>query len=781
MIRYYYRGSILSFVGCVALSLAQEESAPSPTGRSIIPANLRAAPGASVQETIDQQEETEEIIETVQLGGENEELSRANQGVSLAEEYVDTEESQQNTDIPPVELPTDTDAEEVQAVVDDTVANDPSVHDPSRVAYALTRRKARTMSMSIPAPRGAITDRNGTILASSEVAYQPALVFGQLADESDENILKIAKAATEGLKAAGLQIWEKTDEQILAHYHDRAWLPLPLGTVIRVKQYKQVQKKVSRIPYVQLTALYIRRYPEKSTAAHILGYTGISAKLPTGPINHNDPIFERHEGRAGLEKSFDQQLTGRDGVWRLMFNERGEKILDALQVKPRPGGTLVTTLDLQWQQAAERALRKHTNGRGAFVMVDCHTGEVVVLASVPNFDPNVFIPFISQDEYDKLRLDKTNPLVSRAFAGVYPPASTFKTVTVAAALRHGIIQENTYIHCPYSIRIGDYAFRNHSSFSGSINCVTALVLSNNPFLYQIAATRENRLGSARLCAMARRFGFGTRSGLPIPDKAGNVPDENWMYRNYGRGFKQGDAANMAIGQGALLATPLQIAHAMAGIANGNYLPKLHLVRQIHDKEGNVIFQFKPEIQEDLLDLEDALKVVRKGMHGVVNGGTGRRASLSYVSNAGKTGTAQWGKVSDDSRLAWFAGYLPADKPRYAYVALYEGSPGQRISGGVFAASIVKSFFENVRESFVAALAKDPFEIKRKKPDVTVDVEAYSEDDIQAAQDAQEEATNSDVEDRIQKEARIRATQEAKQKASQRRNRTQQWGTTRRRR
>ncbi len=779
MIRYHYKASLLSIFGLSTLALAQQDPRSSTPGIPSLSGEgeqLRA-PDISIQETIDQQDETEEIIETVRLGGENEESERANQGVSLAEEYTPTAEDNDDPESlqpPPPTLPAVNNA---QAVVDDTVSDDPSIHDPSRVAYAQTRLKARTMSMSIPAPRGLITDRHGATLASSEVAYQPSILFGQLNDASDAKVLEIAKEAQQAIKKLGLEVWEKSDKQILDHYRDRAWLPLPLSGVIRVDEYKRLRAKLDDIPYIQLTALYVRRYPHKATAAHILGYTGIEAKLPTGPINHNDPIFERHVGRAGLEKSFNEQLMGSDGVWRLMFNEQGEKILDALQIKPRPGGSLVTTIDLEWQQAAVQALRKHTNGRGAFVMVDCHTGEVVVMASVPSFDPNVFIPFITQAEYDKLRLDSQNPLVSRAFAGVYPPASTFKTITVAAALRYGIIAENTYIYCPYSVRIGDYEFRNHSSFSGSINCVTALVLSNNPFLYQIAATRENRLGAARLCGVARRFGLGSSTGLPIPDKAGNVPDENWMYRNYGRGFKQGDAANLAIGQGALLATPLQIAHAMTGIANGHYLPKLQLIRQVHDRDGNVIFQFKPEVQENLQDLQKALTVVRKGMHGVVNGGTGRRAAISYVSNAGKTGTAQWGKLSDDSRLAWFAGYLPADKPRYAYVALYEGSPGQRISGGVFAASIVKAFFENVRESFQRALLKDPFEFKPKEKKMEVDIEAYTEDDVEAAREAEEEATTTQVENKIKREQNIRT----RQQATQRRSGTQQWGRQRRRR
>ena len=283
---------------------------------------------------------------------------------------------------------------------------------------------------------------------------------------------------------------------------------------------------------------------------------------------------------------------------------------------------------------------------------------------------------------------------------------------MAAGLRYHVITEGTYVNCPYSVRIGGHEFKNHNKFAGSINCVTALVLSNNPFMYQIAATREPRIGAQRLCDVARRFGFGSTSGIPLPDKAGNVPDESWMHRNYGRGFMAGDAANMSIGQGALLATPLQVAHAIAGIANGKYLPKLQLVRQVLDAEGNVVYQFTTAAQTNLADMEASLAVVRKAMKAVVNGGTGRRAQLSYVSNAGKTGTAQWGRPSDDCRLAWFAGFMPADEPRYAYAALYEGKPHQRISGGHMAAAIVRSFFESIKSSMMESLTKP----QQKGPD-----------------------------------------------------------------
>lgn len=661
------------------------------------------------------QEVEEDIVETVKLGGERGNTS----GTGEQEGVSYTPDSQESTGTSPARIPA---PPLILPPSDDSKPLDSSAFDPSRETFSTTRRNARTMSMTIPAPPGQITDRNGISLAHSIVAFQPAIRFGQLDDESDEHILSLARTCLNGMKRLGVAVFDFEDEQLLSQYKNRRWLALPAAPVMHAKEAEKLRKKLTQIPAAELQALYLRSYPEKESVAHIIGYRGVQSKLPTGPINHNDPIFEATEGRSGLEKEFDAQLTGRPGIWRLMFNEEGEKILDELQVHPKPGGTVVTTLNQKWQRQAQSALSKLTR-RGAFVVIDCRTGEVLVLASNPSFDPNIFIPYITQKDYDSLRDDPGTPLVSRAFAGVYPPASTFKPITVASALRAGTIHEDTLIECPYIVRIGNHDFRNHSKTPvGSINCVRALALSNNPFMYKTAV----KMGANTLMDTARRYGYGKKTGLPLPDKPGNAPDEAWMRRIFGRGFMDGDAANLAIGQGPLLATPLQVAHAMAGIANGTYLPKLQIIRQMLDGDGNVIYQFSPEVESNLADMAASNALVRKGMRAVVDGGTGHRAALSYVKNSGKTGTAQWGKESEERRLAWYAGFLPSDNPRFAYAALYEGRPHERIAGGHTAAAIVKTFFESV------------------KTDVKTIVEQDAKDDAETAKPVEPDAGDADA-------------------------------------
>lgn len=603
--------------------------------------------------------------------------------------------------------------------------------DVAREAHTSTRTSARTMSLMIPAPRGPILDRNGEPLALTQVAYQLALKFEIFEESERSRVVEFGRHCLEQASKIAGKTWTFSDDQLWKHYEHRRWLPLPLTNVIRAEEAEQLKERVKGVRGLQLLPIYIRYYPEKQIAGHINGYVGSKGKLPTGPINHMDPLWEQVEGRAGLEKEFNKELTGTPGVWRLMFDEEGNKILDELQIRPKPGGTVVTTLNLKWQRSAEQILSQGKR-RGAIVVLDCVTGEVLVMASTPSYDPNMFIPNISQKDYDALRTDPAGPLGARAFQGRYPPASTFKVLTVASALRHNLIQEESLVDCPAFIQVGNHVFKNWKPVAlGNINCIRGLAMSNNPFMYKMGM----RLGAENLMDTARTFGFGSRTGLPIADDPGLVPSSDYMVRNYRRDFMLGDAANLSIGQGTLLVTPLQVAHMMAGVANGNYLPKLHLIKQIQDGNANVIKALNPqEIQTPLTVYECALTSVRKGMKAVIEEGTGGRARLSYASIAGKSGTAQWGPEREDKRLAWFAGFMPYENPRFAYVVLYEGRPHEKLGGGAAAAPIVKEFFETHKKDIKAIIDPPSDDIPVAEPveETSATATAPSREDVSPA-------------------------------------------------
>jgi penicillin-binding protein 2 len=564
-----------------------------------------------------------------------------------------------------------------------------------------TRRDARAITLKIPAPRGMIVDRAGEPMAQNQVAYQVALQYRQFEKADREFVINWARARLNALHPLLPSVTPKTDEELYDHYRHRRWLPLLVSGQLGEREARALEPKLTS--GLVLHPVYRRFYPHGEIGAHVIGYSGSVGKLPTGPINFNEPLWEESEGRAGLEKLFDEQLNGEPGMKKLLFDEAGNKLLEEQVKRPRPGGTLVTTIDLKWQLLAEKTLREGCR-RGAFVVLDAVTGEVLVMASRPSFDLNSFIPGINDVEYQALQADPSTPLYGRAFQSAYPPASSYKPIVALAALNGGVVTEDTTIYCPAAIAIGNHVFNNwNKNPEGDIDVERAIARSCNTWFYQIGI----RTGPSVFLGLSRRLGFGERSGLPlVGENPGLVPNDEWMLKNEKRRILDGDTANMSIGQGSLLATPLQVAQAMAGIANGGALPKLHLIRQVQDTRGRVVQAPIPERRNWLGVDPHAVEVVRKGMSDVVNegGGTGRSAALSYTKLCGKTGTAQWGPQSKNQRLAWFAGFLPDDNPRYSFAVLYEGRPNEKVSGGRMAAPMVKKFFEGIKDDIKDIIA-----------------------------------------------------------------------------
>ena len=565
----------------------------------------------------------------------------------------------------------------------------------------MNRKDARTITLKIPAPRGQIVDREGEPMAQNEVAYQVALQFEQFQDVDREYVVGWARTRLATIEGKIKGYTAKTDDEIHEHYRHRRWLPLYVSGQFGADEAKKIEPKL--VSGLMLQPVYRRSYPHGSLAAHIIGYSGSVGKLPTGPINYNEPLWEESEGRAGLEKIFDRELTGVPGMKRLLFDEKGNKLLEEQVKRPRPGGTVVTSLNLKWQKLAESVLKKGCE-RGAFVVIDVVTGEVLVMASRPSFDLNRFIPGIGEEDFKALQDEPGTPLFGRAFQSAYPPASAYKPVVALAALNAGVVTERSTVYSPASIRIGNHTFKNWSKTpEGDIDVRRALARSCNTWFYQVGIDT----GPEVFLNLSRRLGMGEKSGLPlVGETPGLVPSNEWMLKSEKRRILNGDTANMSIGQGSLLASPLQVAQLMAGIGNGGALPKLSLVSQIQDTRGKVVRSSVPERRNWLGVDPVSVEVVRDGMRDVVSGGggTGRSGNLSYTTLAGKTGTAQWGPQRLNQRLAWFAGFLPHDNPRYAFAVLYEGKPGQKVSGGRMAAPMVRNFFEPLKDDIKDIIA-----------------------------------------------------------------------------
>ena len=561
----------------------------------------------------------------------------------------------------------------------------------------------RDISRTIPAPRGAITDRNGRALAGNREAYYFSLQFPQFAKEAtNEEVLNWSQERLKQVaELAGQEVAIK-DEALMAHYENRRLVPMLLPYFAESEQKEQWEPELLR--GLSFQAVPLRDYPAKSAAAHVVGYVRSKGKLPMGPLEANEPMWEDTYGEEGLENTLEKELAGKPGLMTLRVDESGQRLEEEITQLAVPGNTVVTTLDLNWQEHAEAVLRRSCR-RGAFVVVDIETGEILVLASRPSYDLNKWIPYISNEDYNELREDETSPMFARAFQGSYPPASTFKPVVAATALTSGKVDEFEKINCPAFITIGSRKFHNHSKrAAGPIDVKMAIAISNNPWFYQVGM----KVGSEPILSVARRMGYGARTGAPLYNEApGRIPNQEYMIEKEGRPFTDGDTANNAIGQGYVSATPLQVAQSMVALGNGEILPQLRLIREIQDSEGNVLKSTSPGKRYDLGLTPKSTEVVREGMMQVVNEryGTGKKGGVSWCRVAGKTGTAQWrGSGKNKQELAWFAGFLPYENPRFAFAILYEGSPGQSISGGSFAAPMVGRFFNNFKDEIMEKAA-----------------------------------------------------------------------------
>lgn len=569
-----------------------------------------------------------------------------------------------------------------------------------------TDKEARTFRLSIPAPRGQIVDRKGVPFAQNRVVHYLAVVFPFMQGATDAQILSFANQRISRVNEMLGKRWGLPPERMLLHYKNRRWLPLVvsvstdgLNDELTPEQEQRIQPLLAPGNGLVIQSAYLRLYPKNETAAHIIGYARKTRPLPTTPVQDGDIIFEETEGVAGLEQSFDKDLQGKPGIINVLFNADGTKADEQTIRRPIPGNNVVTTIDYDLQKHAEHALARHVKG-GAMVILDVKTGDILAMASWPSYDLNVWVPGITAANFAKLNNDPQNPQLARSFRGEYPPASTFKVVVALAALESGHINQNTSYDCNPSLVVGDRSFGNWSKEpEGSMNVVKAIKRSCNTWFYQVGLDT----GASAITEMATRLGFGAKTGIPLAAEAdGFVPTDAWCQEHLGHKMLGGDIANLSIGQGRTLVTPLQAAQAMAAVADGKSMPMARLVKQVQDIDDHVIHFFEP--QRKAIDLlQNARDPVRKGMIAVVNGegGTGRAAQLKEKLNiqlAGKTGTAQWGKVGDDRSknrwLAWFTGFLPASDPQYAYAVVYEGQPGEGISGGHQAAPIVHDTFQD---------------------------------------------------------------------------------------
>jgi penicillin-binding protein 2 len=455
-----------------------------------------------------------------------------------------------------------------------------------------------------------------------------------------------------------------------------------------------------RLEYPELDLIQVqqRLYPKREVAAATLGYVGevsedMIAKLGS-PYRPGDVV-----GKFGIERQYEQVLSGRDGMRRVIVNSRGEEMGSLTTIKALPGNDLRLTLDLDLQRVAEASLGDHP---GAVVALDPRTGEVLAMVSHPSFDPNDFAKRIDRGEWEKLNDDPMKPMMNKAIQAQLAPGSVFKIVTATAALETGTIQPDFTLHCSGAVDIyghtyHDWVWWEKHQAHGSVDLHRAIIVSCDVYFY----TLGKLLGIEKIDYFAKRLGLGARTGIDLPAEApGLIPSPEWVQKAFKRKWWAGETMSVAIGQGAVVVTPLQLACMIGAIASGGTFSRPHLV--FRDQLLALGVDPPDDSARNFPLSESTLEALTRGMWGVVNEGegTGASARCPGIDIAGKTGTAQVVSVdlqksaqnASFKNNAWFVGYAPSNKPEIVVAVLVMQGEHSTVAAPL-AREVIKAYFD----------------------------------------------------------------------------------------
>jgi penicillin-binding protein 2 len=542
----------------------------------------------------------------------------------------------------------------------------------------------RIRVIKIRAPRGFIYARHGEVLAENLPSFDLTLIPQ---DTPDKNLV-LAKTA------AVLQAPIEALQKKLTQGKGRPpFEPIVLSQNLSWQQMSTVLAHKIDLPGINIEVVPQRRYRLAAASSHLLGHLGeIDQKELKQDFYSN---YARGEliGKCGIEKWGEEYLRGENGGYQTEVDALGNKKNILAQINPTSGSDLLLTIDYRAQQAAEEQLQGKT---GAVVAMDPMQGDVFALASSPGFDPNLFSRNIDQAEWEKLIKNPFNPLLNRALQSQQPPGSVFKLVVAIAALEEGLVDPEKQVFCSGSFSAGSHVFRCwRKEGHGAVNLRRAIVESCDVYFYQLGST----IGIDNIAKYATMLGLGEKTGIDLDDeKSGVIPSPAWKAKRFGTSWHRGETINTAIGQGYVLTTPLQIAAAFCGIANGSFVPRPRLVSSI--TEGSDVTPMPVFKRKEFQLAPRTVAFIKDALSGVVNEprGTGSKARIEGLTVAGKTGTAQVisakaataVKNPDDwDDHAWFVAFAPAEDPKIVVSVLIEHGG----HGGSTAAPIAKKVIE----------------------------------------------------------------------------------------
>ena len=529
----------------------------------------------------------------------------------------------------------------------------------------------------VPA-RGIIYDRHGNILAGNRQNFQAMIVAEQTAS-IDETLTAFKKI---------MPLSEDEEKRIRRDLkRNRSFVPIKLKDNLTWEQATAILLNLPDLSGVIIDEGLSRYYPYGDMFAHVIGYVAAVSDRDV----KDDPLLEVPGfkiGKSGVEKLYEKELRGKAGNIKLEVNAVGRVMKEIELIEGEAGQRVDLSLDVRLQQKAYELLGEES---GAVVMMKVNTGEVLAFASAPSFDPNLFANGLSSENWKELNSNEKKPLLNKAVAGLYSPGSTFKMVVGLAALEAGAINRTRHSYCSGKMMLGNHTFHCWKREGhGALSVVQALQHSCDIFFYETA----QKVGIAKIAAMARAFGWGRNTNIGIEnEKDGLIPDAEWKKKRFGEAWQLGETIISGIGQGYILTTPVQLAVMVSRIANGGY-------------EVDPTFRKANEPQKELKRInvdEQNLELVKRGMYEVVNvaGGTALGAAFNFNGQqmAGKTGSAQVKRISMRERqtgvikqedLPWkyrdhalFVAFAPYDKPKYGVAVVVEhGRSGSKVAAPI---------------------------------------------------------------------------------------------------
>jgi penicillin-binding protein 2 len=544
--------------------------------------------------------------------------------------------------------------------------------------YAQLAERNRVRSIPIIAPRGAMLDRYGRVIVDNYPSFSVLLLR-----DDPQQVERLLPQIADGLNVTVDDLKQQIDAATaLPHFQ-----PIVVKPEATPGDIAFIESHRADIPVLEMLMVHRRRYPRGGFMAHVSGYVG---EVSEDQIEESGGRYRPGDivGKAGLERQYNDHLMGIDGMRRSVVNSIGREVGRLEQTDAVPGKPIRLTVDYDLQLIAEEAL---VGKKGAVVAIDPKSGEVLAMASQPSYDPNDFAVRISNREWQDLNEDPERPLLDRAIQAQLAPGSVFKVLMATAMLESKAIPADYHVYCPGSAEFYGRVFHDWKKEGhGDVDLHKAIVHSCDVFFYNIG----KQMGIDRISFYGGNLGLGHRTGIDLPgEEPGIMPSESWKERVFHQKWYPGETISVAIGQGAIAVTPVQLAYMISGIVTGGRFHQPHLL--LSDKPA-------PEIDFPISD--STVDTVTEGMYGVVNepGGTAVASKLSGIELCGKTGSAQVisnqglaraGKQAALKDNAWFVGFAPRQNPEVVVAVLVQGGEHGGAAAAPIARDVIKGYYD----------------------------------------------------------------------------------------